>query len=158
MICVSSCCSVSSAACASSKSFLLGQHGWILRRDDTEPGEGGRLCAEESQIHDHPDDGAGPGILIVTSVDRVLSAPARLQAGSWRYRYDFRKAYDTYMKPQGYGGVTAHDMRRSFASNRVSAGVSIEKVANWLGDTIQVAWKNYSRFLPVDRDINLGAA
>lgn len=78
--------------------------------------------------------------------------------GSWRYRYDFRKTYDSYMLQHGYGEVTVHDMRRSFASNRVSAGVSIEKVANWLGDTIQVAWKNYSRFLPVDSDINRGAA
>jgi len=78
--------------------------------------------------------------------------------GAWRYRYDFRKSFASYMKRQGFGHVTAHDMRRSFASNRVSAGVTIEKVANWLGDTIQVAWKNYSRFLPVDADINRGAA
>jgi hypothetical protein len=62
------------------------------------------------------------------------------------------------MLSKGHGHVTVHDMRRSFASNRVSAGVSNEKVANWLGDTIAVAWKNYSRFLPVDSDINLGAA
>jgi integrase len=81
-----------------------------------------------------------------------------IATGSWRYRYDFRKSFDAYMKAKDYGHVTVHDMRRSFASNRVSAGVSIEKVSNWLGDTIQVAWKNYSRFLPVDSDINLGAA
>lgn len=79
-------------------------------------------------------------------------------AASWRYRYDFRKSFDAYMLRQGFGHVTTHDMRRSFASNRVSAGVSIEKVANWLGDTIQVAWKNYSRFIGVDSDINRGAA
>lgn len=78
--------------------------------------------------------------------------------GNWRYRYDFRKSFDSYMRQHGYEHVTVHDMRRSFASNRVSANVSIEKVANWLGDTIQVAWKNYSRFLPTDTDINLGAA
>jgi integrase len=81
-----------------------------------------------------------------------------IASGAWRYRYDFRKSFTGYMTRQGHGHVTAHDMRRSFASNRVSAGVSIEKVANWLGDTIQVAWKNYSRFLPVDADINRGAA
>lgn len=79
-------------------------------------------------------------------------------AGAWRYRYDFRKVYDAFMARHGFDHVTVHDMRRSFASNRVSAGVPIEKVANWLGDTIQVAWKNYSRFLPVDHAINLGAA
>ena len=78
--------------------------------------------------------------------------------GKWRYRYEFRKSFTAFMKEKELGHITAHDMRRSFASNRVSAGVSIEKVANWLGDSIQVAWKNYSRFLPVDSDINRGAA
>ena len=48
------------------------------------------------------------------------------------------------------------EMRRSFASNRVSAGVSIEKVANWLGDSTAVAWTNYSRFPPVIATLTLG--
>jgi integrase len=81
-----------------------------------------------------------------------------IASGAWRYRYDFRKIFDGFMARHGFEHVTVHDMRRSFASNRVSAGVPIEKIANWLGDTIQVAWKNYSRFLPVDHAINLGAA
>lgn len=57
-----------------------------------------------------------------------------------------------------YDPVTIHDMRRSFGSNRVSAGVSIEKVANWMGIDVKTAWKRYARFIPVDSSIELGAA
>jgi hypothetical protein len=62
----------------------------------------------------------------------------------------------------GFPGSGSPRSRSSNPENRspvrVSAGVPIEKIANWLGDTIQVAWRNYSRFLPVDHAINLGAA
>lgn len=82
-----------------------------------------------------------------------------IEQGLYRYRYDFRKSFGTYMAKQGLAHVTVHDMRRSFASNRISAGVSIERVASWLGDTIEVAWRNYARFLPASRkEIELGAA
>lgn len=78
--------------------------------------------------------------------------------GKAQYRYDFRKILKTVLKDHGCGHVTIHDLRRSFGSNRVSAGVSIEKVANWMGIDPETAWKHYARFIPADAEINRGAA
>lgn len=78
--------------------------------------------------------------------------------GDWIYRFDFRKRLKNFFLSHGHEELTIHDMRRSFASNRVSAGVSIEKVANWLGIDVKTAWERYSRFIPADEEINRGAA
>lgn len=86
-----------------------------------------------------------------------IVAPGK-EWGEHRYRFEFRNRYGKFMAAHGLGHVTIHDMRRSAASNRVSAGVSIEKVANWMGIDYRTAWKRYSRFLPADADINRGSA
>jgi hypothetical protein len=78
--------------------------------------------------------------------------------GKNRYRFEFKKRLKGFMTARGLGNVTIHDMRRSFASNRVSAGVSIEKVANWMGIDVKTAWKHYARFIPADEEINRGSA
>ena len=49
-----------------------------------------------------------------------------------------------------------HDMRRSFASNRVTAGTSIYKVARWLGDLVAVVERSYGHLAPQDDEINRG--
>jgi integrase len=78
--------------------------------------------------------------------------------GKSRYRFEFRKRFEAFMAAQGVPEVTIHDLRRSFGSNRVSAGVSIEKVANWMGIDPKTAWARYARFVPADGEINKGAA
>ena len=45
-------------------------------------------------------------------------------------------------------------MRRSFASNLGSRGISIYKVARWLGDGVSVVEKSYGYLAPADRDID----
>ena len=78
--------------------------------------------------------------------------------GKSRYRFEFRKRFEAFMAAAGVPEVTIHDLRRSFGSNRVSAGVSIEKVANWMGIDPKTAWARYARFVPADGDINKGSA
>lgn len=85
-------------------------------------------------------------------------APQKEVMGKNRYRFEFKKRLKGFMTARGLGNVTIHDMRRSFASNRVSAGVSIEKVANWMGIDVKTAWKHYARFIPADEEINRGSA
>lgn len=75
-----------------------------------------------------------------------------------RYRYDFRERFARFMERAKVADFTAHDMRRSFGSNRVSEGVSLEKVANWMGISPATAWKHYARFIPADREIERGAS
>jgi len=74
-------------------------------------------------------------------------------AGKSDYRYDFKRAIHSHFKRCGVKS-TIHDMRRSFASNLVTRGVSIYKVARWLGDGVAVVEKSYGHLAPADRDID----
>lgn len=74
--------------------------------------------------------------------------------GSYRYRYDFRKAFDGLAKRCGFEWLTFHDLRRTFASLHVSRGTSIYKVARWLGDGVEVVERHYGHLIPQDSEIN----
>lgn len=74
--------------------------------------------------------------------------------GERTYRYDFRKAFESAVKRTGLAGVTFHDLRRTFASLLVSRGVSIYKVAVWLGDEVSVVQDSYGHLVPQDDEIN----
>jgi integrase len=71
------------------------------------------------------------------------------EKGKSRYRYDFIKEFQSHVK-----GCTIHDMRRSFASNLASSGVSIYKIAQWLGDRVDVVERSYGHLAPADQDVN----
>lgn len=75
------------------------------------------------------------------------------EPGTWRYRYDFNRAFRTHMRRCGVV-CSIHDMRRSFASNLVSAGESIYIVAKWLGDGVQVVERSYGHLAPSAGNIN----
>lgn len=76
--------------------------------------------------------------------------------GKWRYRFDFRAPFEKYMQARSMAWVTPHTMRRTFASLLVSAGVSIYKVATWLGDGVEVVQRHYGFLVPSDKDIERG--
>jgi len=76
----------------------------------------------------------------------------------YRYRYQITTRVVRFLKKRGLGHLTLHDLRRSFGSNRVSNGVSIEKVANWMGITRQTAWDRYARFVEQDDEVEKGSA
>ena len=54
--------------------------------------------------------------------------------------------------------TTFHDARRTFASLLVSSGVSLYKVARWLGDGVRVVEKHYGHLQPDNGDIERGLA
>ena len=74
--------------------------------------------------------------------------------GKFRYRYDFRREWECLRFASGLRDVQFHDLRRTFASLAVSAGVSIFKVARWLGDGVAVVEKHYGHLTPSDSEIN----
>lgn len=86
-----------------------------------------------------------------------IIAPSRVRRKS-RYRYDFRKPFAEYMVKMDCPWVTPHVMRHTFASLLASRGVSIYKVAKWLGDGVEVTQKHYAHLLPKDDDIEKGFA
>lgn len=73
--------------------------------------------------------------------------------GDARYRYDFRRPWNDFMEAQDCDWVTPHVMRHTFASLLASKGVSIYKIALWLGDDVRVVQKHYAKLLPKDEDI-----
>jgi integrase len=92
------------------------------------------------------------GFLANRTADEYAICPAK-EKGRNIYRVDFRKSFYTHMRRCGVK-CTIHDMRRSFASNLVSHGVSIYKVARWLGDGVQVVERSYGHLSPADSDID----
>ena len=76
-----------------------------------------------------------------------------VKRGKSLYRYDFSKPLRDYVIGQGLPWVTAHVLRHTFASLLVIDGVSIFKVARWLGDTVQVTENHYAHLAPSDSDI-----
>lgn len=72
----------------------------------------------------------------------------RVKKGRSRYRYDPRKPFDAHLARCGVSGVTIHDTRRTFASLKVSAGVSVYVVAKWLGDGIRTTEEHYGHLAP----------
>lgn len=81
-----------------------------------------------------------------------MLAPA-VEKGSYRYRFDFRTAFENLVAAQKLA-ITFHDLRRTFASLLVSKGISLYKVAKWLGDTIEVVENTYGHLIPQDAEIN----
>jgi integrase len=71
------------------------------------------------------------------------------EKGLAKYRYDFVKQFKSHVK-----SCTIHDMRRSFASNLASSGVSIYKIAQWLADRVEVVERSYGPLAPADQDVN----
>jgi integrase len=77
--------------------------------------------------------------------------PDRFARG--KYRYDFYRVVQSHFRKNGVK-IDIHGMRRSFASNLVSAGESIFIVANWLGDGVEVVQKHYAYLAPHSGTIN----
>ena len=81
-----------------------------------------------------------------------MLAPQSTQGRS-RYRYDFRRPFAEYMAAHGESWISPHTMRRTFASLHASAGVSIYKIAVWLGDDVRVVQRHYAQLAPGNADI-----
>jgi integrase len=69
------------------------------------------------------------------------------------YRWDFGRPFDLYIEAQQVPWVTPHIMRHTFASLLASAGVSIYKIAKWLGDDVRTVQRHYAKLLPNDSEI-----
>lgn len=86
-----------------------------------------------------------------------LRSPFMLQPhvphGESRYRFDFRRPWTEYVSEHKCPWVTPHVARHTFASLLASAGVSIYKIAQWLGDDVRVVQQHYAKLVPKDADI-----
>ena len=81
--------------------------------------------------------------------------PGKLQAAQWRYRFDLKRRYERLIMQTGVN-ATFHDLRRTFCSLKVSAGVSIYKVSKWCGHRVDVCEEHYGFLTPADNEIERG--
>jgi integrase len=84
-----------------------------------------------------------------------MISPEKLSAARHRYRFDFSRRFERLTMQLGLE-CTMHDLRRTFCSLKVSAGVPILKVAKWAGHRISVCEEHYSHLAPNDGQINVG--
>jgi integrase len=88
------------------------------------------------------------------SGEYVLSAEKTVK-GKSKYRHDTGKRVRSHFE-RCQVNSSFHDMRRSFGSNRASAGESIYIIAAWLGDTMDVVQRSYGHLAPQAGNINRG--
>jgi integrase len=95
------------------------------------------------------------GFLQGRNQNEYVLAPEKTKKGKSEYRYDTNNRVRSHFLRCKIKS-SFHDMRRSFASNRVSAGQSIYIVARWLGDGIVVTERSYGHLEPQGDQISLG--
>jgi Phage integrase family len=84
-----------------------------------------------------------------------MIAGEKLRAERHRYRFDFSRRFERLTTQLGIE-CTFHDLRRTFASLKASAGVSIHKIAVWCGHRMEIAELHYGHLVPSDTEIERG--
>jgi integrase len=76
--------------------------------------------------------------------------------GKHRYRYDYRKKYESFVKkvsPDRLFG--SHILRHSFATNLAINNTAIGFIAQYLGDSVKTTEKHYAQFLPTTKSVEV---
>jgi len=81
-------------------------------------------------------------------------APEKDSGNGYRYRYDFKRAFNTVLKEAGLEWVTPPVLRHTFASQLAMAGVSLNKISKWLGHSDVKTTQIYAHLQTHDEDIN----
>lgn len=73
-----------------------------------------------------------------------------------KYRWEPRKPLARLVKAAGLPWVGWHTLRHTYATLLVMGGCPIASVAQWLGDGIEVTFKNYVGYAPAREHVNAG--
>lgn len=91
----------------------------------------------------------------VAGKEHYVIAPDR-RKGKHRYRYDYRKKYEAFVKkvsPDKDFGT--HTLRTSFATNLAMNNTAIGFIAQYLGDSVKVTERHYAQFLPTTKSVEV---
>jgi integrase len=72
--------------------------------------------------------------------------------GSSRYRYESSKQIKAHAQKCGVPDFSPHWMRHTFVTQKFNAGVSMDKIARYIGDTIKQVEETYSHLIPENDD------
>lgn len=76
--------------------------------------------------------------------------------GRSAFRYDYRVPFEAYREKQECEWVGPHTLRHTFGALYISDGGSLFRLAQYLGDTIEVTEKHYAHLVPDRDDIQRG--
>jgi integrase len=79
-----------------------------------------------------------------------------VKQGKDKYRWNPRRPFQNLCDKAGLAWVGAHTMRHTYATHLVMAGVPIATVARWLGDGIEVTYRNYAGYQPNRAHVDAG--
>ena len=84
----------------------------------------------------------------------IIQESDRPSKGKSRYRYEPRRAFESVVRAAEVPWCTPHILRHTFASRLVQEGVSLFKVATWLGHSHTRVTEIYSHIERFDSEIN----
>jgi integrase len=91
----------------------------------------------------------------VSTKDQYCLAPDS-RTGKSRYRYDFRKKFDSLVnRVFPSKSVGTHTLRHSFATNLAINNSAIGFIAQYLGDSVKTTEKHYAQFLPTRESVDV---
>lgn len=91
----------------------------------------------------------------VSTNDQYSLAPDS-RTGKSRYRYDFRKKFDSLVKKVFPSkSVGTHTLRHAFATNLAINNTTIGFIAKYLGDSVKTTEKHYAQFLPTRESVDV---
>jgi integrase len=91
----------------------------------------------------------------ISTKDQYCLAPNN-RTGKSRYRYDFRKKFDSLVKKVFPSkSVGTHTLRHSFATNLAINNTAIGFIAKYLGDSVKTTEKHYAQFLPTRESVDV---
>lgn len=77
------------------------------------------------------------------------------RAGRGRYRWDFRRLFDTVVRQAEVTRVSPHELRHTFASLAIQAGVNLAKIAKWMGHSTTKFTEIYAHLIEgYDPEVN----
>lgn len=80
--------------------------------------------------------------------------PEKDGQGKYRYRYEFKRAFNIVLDKAELKWVTPHVLRHTFGSQLAIAGVSLYKISKWLGHSDTKTTQIYAHLQTHDEDIN----
>ena len=114
-----------------------------------------RFCLKDSETRTIPLHGKLAEILEPYRQDEgFIFIPDKEKQGKHRYRYEFKRAFNTVLRMTKLEWVTPHILRHTFASQLAIAGVSLYKISKWLGHSDVKTTQIYAHLQTHDEDIN----
>lgn len=123
------------------------------------------VCTVKSTEADPTKSGKTRHIPICTELRAILQVYRQVSGfvvrsgngkGKWIYRFECDALFARVTKAAGVPKIRFHDMRHTYASLMLDAGLSMFKVSQWLGHSdVRITQNTYAHLAPYDAEVDL---